>query len=456
MKKHISRRSFLAGCCSAVAAYAGSRITNLAFAAPSQQISPVTDKLVVVFLRGGWDALNVVLPISGTDRGIYQNERPNIAVPTSGTGAAINLNGQFGFHPSMAPLMQFYQAGKLAIIHGVGLDYDTRSHFDAMQFIELGTPGQKTIDTGWLTRHLQTSPFLPASMYFPALSAGGSQAMSLLGTSDAVSMSDPSGFKLYGHWNYKELQRAAIRDLYSGDSWLQVAGTETLDMVDLIESTNPGNYVSANGAVYPGGSFGDNLQAIAQLIKMQVGMQVATVDLGGWDTHENQGSSGGGYFATSLLGPLAQGLAALYTDLNGPCGSNFIKRTTIVVMSEFGRRLKENANRGTDHGHGNVMLVLGGSVKGGAMYGEWPGLSNELLYDRADLRVTTDFRRVLSEIITHRLGNPNIDYIFPDYSGFSPLNFMVNAYPPVPPISPDQDQITYLPLITSPGDDLCP
>lgn len=456
MTNSISRRSFLAGCCSAVAAYAGSRITNLAFAAPSQQTSAVTDKLVVVFLRGGWDALNVVLPISGSDRGIYQSVRPNIAVPASGTGAAINLNSQFGFHPSLAPLMQFYQAGKLAIIHGVGLNYDTRSHFDAMQFIELGTPGQKTIGTGWLTRHLQTAPNLPASMFFPALSAGGSQAMSLLGTGDAVSMSDPSGFKLRGHWNYEESQRAAIRDLYNGNSWLQVAGTETLDMIDLIESTNPGDYIPVNGAVYPNGSFGDNLQAIAQLIKMQVGMQVATVDLGGWDTHENQGNAGGGYFANNLLSPLAQGLAAFYTDLNGGCGSNFIKRTTVVVMSEFGRRLKENANRGTDHGHGNVMFVLGGSVKGGAMYGEWPGLSNEQLYDRADLRVTTDFRRVLSEIITHRLGNPNIDQIFPGYTGFTPLNFMINAYPPLQPIPPDQDKITYLPLISSTGDDLCP
>lgn len=456
MTSMMSRRSFLAGCCSAVAAYTGSKITNLAFAAPTLQTTEVTDKLVVVFLRGGWDALNVVPPISGTDRGIYQAERPNIAVPTSGTGAAINLNGQFGLHASMAPLFPFYQAGKLAIIQGVGLDYDTRSHFDAMQFIELGTPGQKTIGTGWLTRHLQTAPNLPASMFFPALSAGGSQTMSLMGTSDAVSMSDPSGFRLYGHWNYRDLQRAAIRDLYNGSSWLEVAGTETLNMVDLIESTNPDDYIPANGAVYPNGSFGDNLQAIAQLIKMQLGMQVATIDLGGWDTHENQGSDGAGYFATNLLTPLAQGLAALYTDLNGGCGANFIKRTTIVVMSEFGRRLKENANRGTDHGHGNVMLVLGGSVKGGALYGQWPGLSNEQLYDRADLRVTTDFRRVLSEIIMRRLGNPNIDQIFPGYSGFTPLDFMVNAYPEPGVIPPGLDQHTYLPLISTPPDNLCP
>lgn len=452
----INRRSFLAGFCGAVASYAGSRITNLAFAAPSAQTIPETDRLVVVFLRGGWDALNVVPPIAGNDRAIYQTERPNLAVPTNGAGAAINLNGQFGFHPGMSALMPFYRSGKLAIIQGVGLNFDTRSHFDAQQFIELGTPGQKTIGTGWLTRHLQTAPNLPASIIFPALCAGGAQAMSLIGTPDAVSMSDPTGFRLIGNWNYQTSQRAAIRDLYNGSSWLEVAGTETLNMVDLIETTQPGEYLPANGAVYPNDSFGNNLQAIAQLIKMQLGMQVATIDLGGWDTHENQGSTGGGYFATNLLTPLAQGLAALYTDLNGGCGSNFIKRTTIVVMSEFGRRVKENANRGTDHGHGNVMLVLGGSVKGGAFYGEWPGLRNDQLYDRADLRVTTDFRRVLSEIITRRLGNPHIDQIFPTYSGYSPLDFMIDANPSPVVGHPGLDPRSFLPLISTSSDNLCP
>jgi uncharacterized protein (DUF1501 family) len=456
MSASISRRSFLVGCCSAIAAYAGSRITNLAFAAPSGNSFADTDRLVVLFLRGGWDALNIVPPISGEDRGIYELERPNIQIPTNGETAAINLNGQFGLHPSMAPLAQFYQGGKLAIIQGVGLDYDTRSHFDAMQFIELGTPGQKTIGTGWLTRHLQTAPNLPPTMLFPALSAGGSQAMSLLGTNDAVSLSDPSGFRLHGNWEYEDLQRAALRDLYNGPSWLEIAGTETLDMVDLIESTNPGDYAASNGAVYPNGSFGDNLQAIAQLIKMQVGMQVATIDLGGWDTHENQGDDGGGYFATNLLSPLAKGLAAFYTDLNGGCEANFMQRTTVVVMSEFGRRLKENANHGTDHGHGNVMLVLGGSVKGGKFYGQWPGLRNDQLYDGADVRITTDFRRVLSEIITRRLGNPNISQVFPDYSGFTPLDFMVNAYPEPIEIPPGLDQKSYLPLVSAPGDGLCP
>ncbi|MBI4928427.1 MAG: DUF1501 domain-containing protein [Anaerolineae bacterium] len=465
MPKTISRRSFLVGCAGAIAALAGSRLTSLAFYDPSAEPAiPVpnainsAERLIVVFLRGGWDALNVVPPIAGEDRGHYESARPRLKIPVSGAGAAINLNGQFGLHPAMAPLFPFYQAKKLALIHAVGLQYDTRSHFDAMQYIELGTPGLKTAGTGWITRHLQTASNLPGTLLFPALSAGGSQASSLLGYNDAVAMNNPNSFRLNGHWQYEDEQRAALRDLYTGDIWLQTAGTEALNMIDTIESTNPGNYIPANGAVYPNGSFGDNLKTIAQLIKMQIGLHVATVDLGGWDTHEQQGDGSTGYFATNLLTPLAQGLAAFYKDLDGGCGSNFIKRTTVIVMSEFGRRLKENANRGTDHGHGSVMLALGGTVKGGAVYGQWPGLNNANLYDGADLAITTDYRRILSEILTRRLGNFNLSAIFPGYTNYAPLDFLLNAYPDPTPIPPGLDKKTFLPAINAPGasDNLCP
>ncbi len=448
MSEMINRRQFLVGCSSAIAALAGSRLTSLAFADAQTAGADSSDILVVVFLRGGWDALNVVMPISGADRGLYELARPYLKVPTSGANAAINLNGQFGMHPALNPLSGLYQAKKLAFIHAAGLTSDTRSHFDAQQFIELGTPGVKTTSSGWLTRCLQHISLSPAVL-FPALSAGNSQAMALLGTDNAVSMNNPAGFTLNGNWQYQEAQRAALRDLYSGTSWLDAAGTDTLNTVDLIASTNPGNYTPAGGAVYPRGSFGDNLQSVAQLIKMQLGLRVATIDLGGWDTHQNEGDGGGGYFANNQLSPLAQGLAAFYTDLDGGCGANYIGRTTVVVMSEFGRRLKENANRGTDHGHGSLLLALGGSVKGGAVYGQWPGLRNDQLYDGADLAVTTDYRQVLGEILTRRMGVADVTSVFPGYSGYTPLDFMVKRFGSSGTVPPGLLSKIFLPSITN-------
>ena len=386
---------------------------------------------MVVFLRGGWDALNVVPPIAGSDRGAYESARSELKVPVSGQGAALNLNSQFGFHPAMAPLYDLYQNGSLAVVHAVGITSDTRSHFDAMQFIELGTPGNKNTSTGWLTRHLETAPLLPGTILLPALSAGGGQSASLLGSREAAAMSSPDDFSFSGHWYYSDPQRVALRNLYDGDTWLYQAGTKTLDTVDLIESLNPGTYVPANGAVYPTGSFGDNLQAIAQMLKMEVGLRVATIDLGGWDTHEHQGDGSSGYLA-DLLDELASGLDAFYTDLHGSGTNNYTSRLTIVVQSEFGRRLAENANHGTDHGHGSAMLLLGGSVNGGRVYGNWPGLSMNQLYEGADLEVTTDYRQILSEILLNRLGNPNIDQVFPGFTDYQPLG-VVRANPVVPP-----------------------
>jgi uncharacterized protein (DUF1501 family) len=462
MPRKISRRNFLMGCSAAIAAMAGSRITNLAFAEPGAAGQFNEEVIIVVFLRGGWDALNVVAPIGGTDRGHYQNARLNLKLPVSGQGAALNLgslngpNGQtgFGLHPAMAPLHNLYQAQKLAIVHAAGLTSDTRSHFDAMQFMELGTPNQKNTATGWLTRHLQTSPSISPNVLFPALSTGGSQAMSLLGTHDAVAMSDPGGFRLRGHWDYEDDQRGILRTFYNGDTILERAGTTTLDTIDTIESLNPDQYTPANGAQYPGGSFGDNLQAIAQLIKLNVGLRAATVDLGGWDTHEYQGDGSGGYL-NGRLNELASGLAALYTDLDSGC-PNYNSRTTMVVMSEFGRRLLENANHGTDHGHGNCMFVLGGNVKGGRLYGAWPGLASHQLYDGHDLAILTDYRRVLSEIITRRLNNGgNLATIFPNYTYPGPLDLVAGNDVVAPPPAPGPYR-TYLPMVGRASTVVCP
>jgi uncharacterized protein (DUF1501 family) len=428
--RKVNRRQFLMGCSAAIAAMAGARLTNLAFADPFSTAYN-NEILIAVFLRGGWDALNVVPPISGPDRGYYESARSNIQVPVA---SAVQINAQFGLHPALAPLLPLYQAGHLAVVHAVGLTEDTRSHFDAMQYMELGTPGVKTTATGWITRHLQSAPNLPPSIFLPAVSAGSSQAAALLGSDEAAAIAGPDSFTMGGHWRWGDPQRSSLRALYSGSNWLYEAGTETLNTLDVIEAAGFENYVPANGADYPNGSFGDSLQTVAQLIKADLGLRAATIDLGGWDTHEHEGNDGGGYLATNQLAPLGQGLAALYTDLsNAACAQDYTRRMTVVVMSEFGRRLRENANHGTDHGHGNAMFVLGGNVSGGKVYTNWPGLRNDQLYDQADLAVTIDYRRVLSEIVTKRLGNPNLSTVFPGYSGYAPMGIIKGGGSTTPP-----------------------
>jgi len=420
----VTRRNFLAGCSSTIAALAGSRLDQLAFA----QGSSTSEALVVVFLRGGWDAINVVPPVAaGDDRLAYETARPTLKVPVSGTGAALPLDGFFGLHPALASLHSLYQAQHLAIAHATGLTYDTRSHFDAQEYIELGTPGIKTTATGWISRLLSTLSLDPA-MPLPALAAGSGTPTSFLGYADTVAISSTSSFNLGGSSTYRGQQLSGLRTMYGPTSdWLDQAGKETIAAVDLIQSLGTTAYVPANGAVYPSGSFGTNLRLIAQMIKANLGLVSATLDLGGWDTHENQGDSlSMSTYMSQLLTNLAAGLGTFYLDLDGSGSANYNLRTTVVVMSEFGRRFKENANRGTDHGHGSVILILGGMVKGGKVVGSWPGLQTEQLYQRADLAVSTDYRRVLSEILNRRMkrNSSHLATIFPGYTQESPLDII--------------------------------
>lgn len=393
-----TRRNFLQGCSSAIAALAGARLTNLSFA---QQDNP-TDTLVVVFLRGGWDALNVVPPIDGDDRGFYETARPDIKISN-----LLPLNDQFGMHPALAPLHELYQQGKMGVVHAVGLNYDTRSHFDAMEYIELGTPGSKSSTSGWITRHLQGTG---VSSILPALSTSGAPS-SLLNFTPTVNLNDPAD---YSQWENGLVasQQKALRQMYTGDTLLHRAGLRTLDSLGIVSPLVEQEYQPSNGAFYNEDELSQQLKTVARMIKLESGLRVATVDYGGWDTHEYETEGNGGYIA-ELLGNLASGLSNFYLDLD----SGYTDRLSVVVISEFGRRLVQNEDYGTDHGHGSVMFALGGGVNGGQVYGTWPGLHNDQLYDHADLAITTDYRQVLSEMLTRRLGNSDIASVFP---GFAP------------------------------------
>ncbi|NTU55769.1 MAG: DUF1501 domain-containing protein [Anaerolineales bacterium] len=394
----LTRRNFLQGCSAAVAAMAGARLTNVAFA---QQGDP-SDTLVMVFLRGGWDALNVVPPLDGDDRGYYEAARPDIKI----TGL-LPLSDRFGLHPALAPLHDIYQQGKMAVVHAVGLNYDTRSHFDAMEYIELGTPGSKSTTSGWITRYLQQAA---TTSILPALSTSGAPS-SLLNFIPTVNLNDPSEFS---QWNNGLLdsQQAALRLMYNGETLLHRAGQRTLESLAIVNPLVEQEYQPSNGASYGDDELGQQLKTVARMIKLEAGLRVATVDYGGWDTHEYQNDGDGGYLADQL-DSLASGLANFYLDLD----TGYTDRISVVVISEFGRRLVQNEDYGTDHGHGNVMFALGGGVNGGQVYGAWPGLHNDQLYDRADLAITTDYRQVLSELLARRLGNPDVGTVFP---GFAP------------------------------------
>jgi uncharacterized protein (DUF1501 family) len=364
--------------------------------------------LVAIFQRGAVDGLNMVVPF-GEQR--YYDLRPSIAIPKpDGTpNSAVDLDGFFGLHPALAPLKPMFDARHLAIVDAVGSPDPTRSHFDAQDYMESGTPGYKGAADGWLNRALPvlTSPASPASP-LRAVSLGDTLARSLRGHNDAVAVRNLNDFQVHDTRG-----AASFESMYENslDTMLHGTGKETFNAVKIMQSIQKQTYVPANGANYGNGGFGKSLQQIAQLIKANVGVEVAFADIGGWDTHVNEtgGQPTNGQLANNLA-QFGQALAAFYQDLG-----DRMEDVTLVTMSEFGRTVKENGDRGTDHGHANVMFVLGGDVRGGKVYGEWPGLQEEQLYDGRDLALTTDFRDVLSELVSRHLGNSNLKSVFPGY-----------------------------------------
>jgi len=406
MTNSISRRTFLKGSAGSLALMSP-LLAPFRFLQRSVSAASSTDPiLVVVSLRGGWDALNVIPPIEGEDAAYYQKARPTLQIPQK---KLLTLDARFGMHPTLQPLFELYQDKKLAIVHAVGLTYNTRSHFEAVEYMELGTPGEKTIHSGWLSRAWLADAF--ALEYGIPLVAMPSTPTALQGTNQTISLGSLSDLKLWDG-GLMERQMPVLRQLYAGESALAQSTNRTLDVLDLVQPLVDEGYKPAAGVKYEGDEFSRSMQAVAQLIKLNANLRYATVDYGGWDTHEDQNYGAEGQLAY-LLGNLAAGLSSFYRDIEGEHG----QRVSVVVMSEFGRRLAQNESRGTDHGHGGVMLVLGGQVQGGRVFGQWPGLANEQLFERSDLAVTTDYRQVLSEILRQPMQNSNISQIFP---GFQP------------------------------------
>ena len=356
--------------------------------------------LVAIFQRGAVDGLNVVVPF-GEPR--YYQLRPTIAIPKpDGTSAsAVDLDGFFGLHPSLASLKPMFDARHLAIVDAVGSPDPTRSHFDAQDYMESGTPGLKATADGWMNRALPKPTGPPSPLR--AISLGSGLSRTLRGRNDAIAVNNLSDFQVRD-----QKSAATFESMYdhSLDSVLHGTGRETFSAVKMIQSIQKQAYTPANGARYPGGRFGQSLQQIARLIKADVGIEVAFAEIGGWDTHVNEANQLG-----RNLTEFGDSLAALYQDLG-----DRMEDVTVVTMSEFGRTVRENGDRGTDHGHANAMFVMGVDVRGGKVYGEWPGLADEQLYEGRDLNLTTDFRDVLGELVAKHMGNRNLQTVFPGYN----------------------------------------
>ena len=375
------------------------------------------NRLVVLFQRGAADGLNIVIPHAES---AYYSMRPSIAIPrprANGDGV-IDLDGFFGLHPSMTAFKPLWDAGHLAIVHAAGSPDNTRSHFDAQDYMESGTPGIKSTEDGWLNRAISGLPD-PGASPFRAVSMGGSLPRTLAGAAPAVAMGNIREFLVGGRGPMGATLSNSFEAMYERtvDSVLHGTGNETFEAVKMLKAADPEKYTPAAGADYPRGRFGDSLRQVAQLIKANLGVEVAFADIGGWDHHVNEGSVQGQI--ANLTREFSQSIAAFWTDLG-----DLAADTVIVTMSEFGRTVRENGNRGTDHGHANVMFVLGGPVKGGKVYGPWPGLQTEHLYEGRDLAVTTDFRQVLGEAVYKHLGNKDLEKVFPGFTKRSPADFL--------------------------------
>jgi uncharacterized protein (DUF1501 family) len=369
-------------------------------------------KLVVIFQRGACDGLNVVVPYTEKN---YYSMRPTIAIQPN---EVIDLNGFFGLHPQMAAFKPLYDQGHLAIVHAVGSPDPSRSHFDAQDYMESGTPGVKVTPDGWLNRALQTEPLTGKPTAFRAVALGTQVPRTLQGPVPAIAVANLADFSVAGKGPQTSSISNAFQAMYdeSSDAVLHGTGEETFEAVKMLKAADPAKYLPAAGVNYPGTAFGNSMKQIAQLLKANLGVEAAFSDIGGWDTHQNQGGANGQL--ANRLKEFSETIAAFWQDM----GSDQ-ENITLVTMSEFGRTARQNGTGGTDHGHANVMFVLGGAVKGGKIYGKWPGVADEQLNEGRDLKVTTDFRNVLGEAAYKTLGSRQLDVVFPQ-ANVDPRTFL--------------------------------
>jgi uncharacterized protein (DUF1501 family) len=399
------RRFFLRNGALAIASTSAipSFLARAAMAEKASSVNP-NRRLVVIFQRGAADGLNVVVPYREKN---YYAMRPGIAIADN---QVLDLDGFFGLHPALSAFKPLYDQGHLAVVHASGSPDTTRSHFDAQDFMESGTPGVKSTEDGWLNRALQAEDRRRRrqSTAFRALALGSELPRTLAGKIPAIALSSLNSFAVGGHGADPSPAAVAFESIYgqSGDRVFHAAGEETFAAVKMLREADPAQYQPSPGADYPNTEFGNRMKQIAQLLKANLGVETAFTDLGGWDTHQNQGGVNGQL--ADRLRDFSTSIAAFWSDLGDAA-----EDLALVTMSEFGRTARENGTGGTDHGHANAMFVLGGRVKGGKVYGKWPGLADEQLNEGRDLAVTTDFRQVLGEVASQSLSAANLDYVFP-------------------------------------------
>lgn len=378
------------------------------------QSATTRDVIVSVFLRGGADGLSMVYPFTDTN---YYTGRPSIAIPRPDSTSANRgtaLNGQFAISQAMSALVPAFQAGNLLVVHGAGLVNNTRSHFDAQKFIEVGKAADANLVTGWLGRHLATSTPMRSTAPLRALGLSQGLQRTLVGAPKALPIPNPQGFGLGGSATTKAERSTWLRDDYTAvDTSIGAPALDALNTVSLLNAINFTGYAPSGGAVYPNSGFGRGMRSTAALIKADIGIEAIQLDVGGWDTHSGQGPVVTTGSMARTMQDLAATLAAFHADvLTGGVSYN----VTVVVLSEFGRNVRENGTQGTDHGRGSCMFVLGPGIAGGrVLTNNWVPLARENLEAGQDLKVTIDHRDILSEIVSRRLGNTNLDVIFPSY-----------------------------------------
>ena len=372
--------------------------------------------LIAIFQRGAVDGLNMIVPFGDAD---YYSARPTIAIarPGSGDDTAIDLDGFFGLHPRMRSLKPLWEAGSMAIVHASGSHDETRSHFDAQDYMESGTPGVKSTSDGWMNRYLHAKEHQKATP-FRAVALAQQLPRVLQGTAPALAIGQIAQFGIRAGRVTESVQSSFEAEYAAAaNSVLHTTGREAFDAVRMLRKADPAQYAAANGAEYPRSPFGDALRQIAQLIKADVGLEVAFAESGNWDHHANEGAAVG--VLANRLDDLSRGIAALVRDLG-----DRMQDVVVMTMSEFGRAVTENGSRGTDHGHGNAMMILGGAVRGGKVYGRWPGLAREQRHDGRDLAITTDFRAVFNEVVRGHLGLSETSRVFPGFQGSPALGLI--------------------------------